>query len=278
MKVILAEAMGMCFGVRDALEIAAQVADPHGVTIHGELVHNPAVLVQLSARGFHLSAETSRACVPTTERVLITAHGVSERERARLESSGKQLIDTTCPLVRKAHSAALSLQREGFHVLVIGKPGHVEIEGLTGDLHSFDILQTPGDVRTYPHPKLGIVCQTTSAARDVAQIRESIVRLNPHAEIRFIDTVCQPTKDRQIALERLLDEVDAVVIVGGRNSNNTRKLVDRCRERGVCAHHVEGPADLNPDWLTGCDTVGLTAGTSTLDTTVHEVHAALMKL
>jgi 4-hydroxy-3-methylbut-2-enyl diphosphate reductase len=275
MRVLQAQAMGMCFGVRDALELTRTVERPEDVTIHGELVHNPAVLVQLTSRGFRMSAETSRAALPSTDRVLVTAHGISDRERARLKSAGKQLIDATCPLVRRAHEAALRLQCDGYHVLVIGKRGHVEIEGLTGDLHSFTVIQSPAQVRTYAHSKLGIICQTTSAARDVCQIRTAIVRLNPRAEIRFVDTVCQPTKDRQLALEQLLDEVDAMVIVGGRNSNNTRKLVERCAARGVRAYHVEGRQDLNPDWFIGCDAVGLTAGTSTLDTTIEAVREML---
>src|SRR5439155_9981386 len=100
---------------------------------------------------------------------------------------------------------------------------------------------------------------------------------NPRADIRFIDTICHPTKDHQAALLRLLDQVQAVVVVGGRNSNNTRQLVLRCQERGLPAHHVQSAADLQPEWFDGIATVGLTAGTSTLDETIEEVYRALVK-
>src|SRR5207302_452819 len=112
----------------------------------------------------------------------------------------------------------------------------------------------------------------------VARIRSAVAELNPDAEIRFLDTVCHPTKDHQKALEELLGRVEAVVVVGGRNSNNTRELVARCRERGLPAYHVQGPADLDAEWFRGLRTVGLTAGTSTLDETIEDVYRALVAL
>src|SRR5262249_62086121 len=120
----------------------------------------------------------------------------------------------------------------GWHVLVIAPPGTLEVQAVVESPHSFDATQSPEEVRRYPHRRLGIMCQTPSPARHVTRIREAVAALNPDAEIRFIDTVCHPTKDHQRALERLLEEVEAVVVVGGRNSNNTRQLVGRCRAKG----------------------------------------------
>jgi 4-hydroxy-3-methylbut-2-enyl diphosphate reductase len=278
MKVIQAEVMGMCFGVRDALQIIHEIEQPTAVTIHGELVHNETVLTQLGARGFKMVGEASRQQVPETATVLITAHGVSQKERRRLEQAGKTLVDTTCPLVARAHEAAQKLQAAGFHVLVIGRRGHVEVQGIVEDLDSFDVIQSVKEVRHYPSRRLGIMCQTTSPARHVRQIRDVVADMNPDAEIRFIDTVCHPTKAHQNSLERLLDQVEVVVVVGGKNSNNTRQLVARCRERGLPAFHVQSAADLRPEWLVGVETVGLTAGTSTLDETIQEVRQALLSI
>jgi 4-hydroxy-3-methylbut-2-enyl diphosphate reductase len=278
MKVIRAEVMGMCFGVRDALKVLTAVERPGEVTIHGELVHNAVVLQRLDARGFRQVSETARCELPVTEMVLITAHGVSQTERRRLEQAGKRLLDTTCPLVTRAHHAAQKLQAEGYHVLLIGRRGHVEVQGVIEDLESFDVIQCPEEVRRYPHRRLGIMCQTTSPARLVARIREAVAALNPDAEIRFIDTVCHPTRDHQRSLEQLLEQVEAVVVVGGHNSNNTRELVARCREKGLPAYHVQGARDLEPDWFRGVRTVGLTAGTSTLDETIEDVYQALVQI
>ncbi len=278
MRVIRAEVMGMCFGVRDALKILDDIEAPAGVTIHGELVHNETVLARLGQRGFRMVGESARRELPLTDTVLITAHGISTAERRRLEAAGKALVDTTCPLVTRAHNAAQKLQAEGYHVLVIGKRGHVEVQGVVEDLHSCDVIQSPEEVTSYPHRRLGIMCQTTTPAGLVTHIRARVAALNPDAEIRFIDTVCHPTKDHQAALERLLDEADAVVVVGGRNSNNTRELVARCRAHGVPAYHIQSAADLHAEWFVGVVVVGLTAGTSTLDETIEEVHQALLRL
>ena len=130
MEVIRAEAMGFCFGVRDALELAASVENPREVTIHGELVHNERVLDDLRQRGYTLSGENERS-IPATESVLVTAHGISNRERDRLQQAGKTLIDTTCPLVRRAHDAAMRLANDDRFVVVLGKPDHVEVLGLS---------------------------------------------------------------------------------------------------------------------------------------------------
>ena len=278
MKIIRADVLGMCFGVRDALQIIRHVDKPETVTIHGELVHNETVLEQLHESGFHMVAEkkqSQRRELPVTETVLITAHGISNLERQRLEGAAKKLIDTTCPLVVRAHDAAQKLQREGCHVLVIGRPGHVEVQGIVEDLTSFDVLQSPDEVKRYSSRRLGIMCQTTTPARLVEAVRAAVARHNPDAEIHFIDTVCHPTKDHQKALERLLEQVEAVVVVGGRNSNNTRELVARCREKGLPAFHIQSAADLRAEWFRDFATVGLTAGTSTLDETIAEVQHAL---
>lgn len=278
MNIIKADAMGMCFGVRDALQQAASIEHPENVTIHGQLVHNEQLLVQLEQRGFRMTDESRRDAIPETARVMVTAHGVSEKERARLKHAGKTLIDTTCPLVVRVHQAALELEAGGFHVLVIGKRDHVEVRGITGDLTRFDVVEAVGDVRRFDSTRLGIVCQSTVTSRDVTAIRQAVIKQNPQSEVRLIDTVCQPTKDRQTAIEKLARQVDTVVVVGGSNSNNTRRLAAYCRVQGLRTFHIQSAADLRADWFIGHESVGLTAGTSTLPETINEVYNRLTQI
>jgi len=278
MQVLVADALGFCFGVRDALAVAAGADRPQAVTIYGELVHNETVQSRLAGMGFRSAGENDREHVPDTPLVMITAHGVSDRERTKLESAGKQLIDTTCPLVVKVHRAARQLALEGRHVLVIGRPGHVEVRGILEDLASGEVVENAAAVRQYPHARLGIVCQSTTPPRLAAEVNTAIRAANPEADIRFVDTICQPTRDRQDAVVRLLPLVDALIVVGGRNSNNTRELAALCRDRGVPAYHVQSAGDLDAGWFRGCRVVGLTAGTSTLDDTIQEVCQALTEM
>lgn len=279
MRVIRASAMGLCFGVRDALKYTHRVAQPLQVTVYGELVHNPLVNRQLRQRGFRQTGEIDgRDEIPDTPQVLITAHGISTYRKTRLKIAERILIDTTCPLVKKAHAAAMRLRDEGYHVLVIGQPGHVEVQGIIEDLVSFDVLPDVTHVQAYPYGRLGIMCQTTTPSELADQIQVAVRKKNPRSEIRFIDTICQPTKDRQNALENLLDQVHTVVVVGGANSHNTRRLAQRCRTRGAVAYHVQNADELNPEWFYGVDTVGLTAGTSTLPETIETVFQALRRM
>jgi 4-hydroxy-3-methylbut-2-en-1-yl diphosphate reductase len=275
MKVLRASAFGMCFGVRDAIQATAEVERPGDVTIHGELVHNERVLVQLQERGFRMSAERDRGGIPATPAVLVTAHGISHRERGRLTAAGKHLIDTTCPLVRRVHEAAMKLAAAGFDIVLIGRPGHVEVQGITEDLESCHVVASIDDVRTWLVPKIGVICQSTTPPRLAREILSAIEEQNPLSEVRFVNTICQPTADRQAALEELCQQVDSIVVVGGANSNNTRQLANLAREAGVPVWQVQSAADLRSEWFEDCDCVGLTAGTSTLDHTIEEVFETL---
>lgn len=278
MKVIRAEVMGMCFGVRDALKVIQDLPNPDEVTIHGELVHNETVLHQLNVRGYRMVSEDQRDSIPQSNHVMITAHGISEKRRADLINAGKSLIDTTCPLVTRAHHAAQKLRDQGYFVVLIGKSGHVEVQGIVEDLLDYTVVNDPNQVINYGRSKIGIMCQTTAQTGLVEKIRREVMLRNPNAEIKFVDTVCHPTKDHQSALTQMLEKVDAVVVVGGKNSNNTKQLAIRCEENGIPAYHIQSAQDLRPQWFQNVETVGLTAGTSTLDETIEDVYKTLVAL
>ena len=268
----------MCFGVKDALSTARAVTDPRKVTIHGQLVHNPAVLRGLEARGFRFTPEGDRTQLPSTPSVMVTAHGISDRERKRLTAAGGTLIDTTCPLVVRIHEAAQRLAREGRLVLVVGRRGHVEIRGVVEDLERCEVVEGPEEVRDYGCDRLGLVCQTTATVELVERVHRAVLAANAGADVCLVDTVCGPTRDRQAALDALLEKVNAIVVVGGRNSNNTLRLVERCGKRGVPVAHVTGPGELCQRWCGRFQVVGLTAGTSTPDEVIDAVHAGLERM
>jgi len=240
MKIHLASHYGMCFGVRDAVALTRETAAAEPVTVLGQLVHNPVVSRQLDELGAGQADLDSPGTAPT-RRVVITAHGASSIARERWQQSGHEVVDTTCPLVKKAHHALATLVRSGYHPVVIGQKGHVEVRGLIGDFPEAHVLSSPEEIEELPaYRRIGIVSQTTQPIRFVDEMVSRIRSRHPHSDVRFLDTVCQPTKDRQNALDRLCKETDTVVVVGGRNSNNTRQLRDRVESLGCRAFQVEG--------------------------------------
>jgi 4-hydroxy-3-methylbut-2-enyl diphosphate reductase len=275
MIIKLAEHYGFCFGVRDALKQAEQLAKQTPLTILGELVHNAAVRERLAFQGVRegrLDDFTSAG----TPQVMITAHGASDAKRREWRAAGFGVADGTCPLVRHAHDQLRLLVQLGYFPVVIGKPGHVEVEGLVGDFPDAVVVENDSDIPRIPaQPRYGVISQTTQPIEKVRALVEQIRRARPGAEVRFRDTVCKPTKDRQAALQKLLSEVEAVVVVGGRNSNNTRQLVSASRAAGRLVFHVERADELRPEWFCGIGSVGITAGTSTLEESVRAVHERL---
>ncbi len=271
MRVIRAEFMGLCFGVRDALAIARETKDPSAVSIYGELVHNPAIQEELSSRGFRVVGEQDRETFELTDRVMITAHGISIKRLALLSSRSNEIIDTTCPLVRRVHEATQTLQSENRLVILIGRRNHVEVQGITEDLNECVVVENVDHIIDWKVPALGVVSQSTTTPELSQRCLSRILELNSYADIRYVDTICRPTRQRQQALEALCQSVSLVIVVGGKHSNNTRQLAKRCIELGCKAIQVESADDLRADWFSGCSVVGLTAGTSTPDETIDKV-------
>jgi 4-hydroxy-3-methylbut-2-en-1-yl diphosphate reductase len=272
-RVLRATHLGMCFGVRDAIALAHDAARQQPVTILGDLVHNGTVLDDLRARGVRFAETPGEA---QTNTVMITAHGTSDRARLQLRERGFNVLESTCPLVHFAHRALRTLVQDGFHPVVIGKRDHVEVRGLTGDFDACDVVLTEEDVtRLQPRARFGVVSQTTQPIEHVRRLVAIMRRQFPESEIRFRDTVCQPTKQRQSAAVELAQQCDVVIVIGGAHSNNTRELVTTCARYCRRVHHVQHADDLRAEWFHESSTIGLTAGTSTPDSVIDEVERAL---
>ena len=269
MKVIRAEHLGMCFGVKDAIALAVETAERKPLTILGDLVHNETVLAELRARGIQFEQKSAKV---GTRTVMVTAHGASERAMNETRQRGLNVLEATCPLVRVAHRSLAKLMGEGFHPVIIGKRDHVEVRGMTEDLKDFDVVLDKNDmVNLRQRPRFGVIAQTTQPIEKVRRLVQLIRERFRNSEVRFIDTVCQPTKQRQNAAVELARKSDVVIVIGGAHSNNTHELVRTCSQYCGRVHHVQTADDLRADWFHADDIVGITAGTSTPDTVIGEV-------
>ena len=247
MKIIRAEHLGMCFGVRDAIALARQAGAAAPLTILGDLVHNETVLAGLRARGIRLKKSVAEVA---TQTVMITAHGASQRVLDQARRRGLNVLEATCPLVRVAHDAVAGLVRGGFHPVIIGKRDHVEVRGLTGDLTTFDVVLSEADVVALAErARFGVAAQTTQPIDKVARLVDLLRQRFPQSEVRFVDTVCRPTKQNQAAAAELARQCDVVVVIGGAHSNNTRELVETCARHCDRVHHVQSAGDLRRNGL-----------------------------
>ena len=245
MRILRAAHLGMCFGVRDAIALASEHADAGPLTILGDLVHNPTVLNALAAKGIAIAQDSADVRTPT---VMVTAHGTSDRTLARTRALGLTVVEATCPLVRVAHRAVAALARDGYHIVIVGQRDHVEVRGLTDDLDRFDVVLDDADVLALEtHPRIGVAAQTTQSIEKVRHMVALIRERFPQSDVRFFDTVCKPTKDRQSAAVAMAREADVVIVVGGRSSNNTRELVKTCARYCARVHHVETDSDVRAE-------------------------------
>ena len=276
MKIVRAEHLGMCFGVKDAIALALETAGHEPLTILGDLVHNETVLAELRAQGIRLAQQPAGV---GTRTVMVTAHGASERAMCETRGRGLSLVEATCPLVHAAHRSLAKLVHEGFHPVIIGKRDHVEVRGMTGDLDEFDVVLTGEDVaKLCERPRFGVVSQTTQPIDKVRHLVRLMRERFPQSEVCFVDTVCQPTKQRQNAAVELAQKCDVVVVIGGAHSNNTQELVKTCARFCARVHHVQAADDLQIDWFADAQIVGITAGTSTPDSVINAVEQRLMQI
>ncbi len=276
MKIIRAEHLGMCFGVRDAIALAKNEAQTKPLTILGELVHNETVLADLRASG--VKTEQRISAVATTT-VMISAHGASERALKDIRQRGHSILEATCPLVHHAHLSLKKLVGLGYHPIVIGQRDHVEVRGLTEDFDECDVVLSIDDIASLrERARFGVISQTTQPIEKVRGLVEVLRQTFTLSEVRFIDTVCQPTKQRQSAAIELAQQCEVVVVIGGANSNNTKELVATCHRFCERVHHVQSAVDLKIEWFEQAERIGITAGTSTPDDVINLVEKSIHQL
>lgn len=272
MNVVKAEYAGACYGVQRALDIALRAAHS-SETAHtlGPLIHNPLVVRELADSGVDEIASVDEIAPGDT--VIIRSHGVTPQVMRDVEAKTPHVLDATCPFVAAAQKAALMLARKHGCVIVVGEEGHPEVEGLTARANEADarviVAATPDDLPDDVYGPVGIVVQTTQQRQALDAVVCALRARGIEPDVK--NTICTATSQRQEAAVNLASKVDAVVVIGGRNSSNTTRLASICKSACPRTYHIESPDEINPAWFAGCETVGVTAGASTPETQISAV-------
>lgn len=281
MKVSLARALGTCFGVQDAINMAMASEFHNDLTIIGQLVHNPQINESLKNNGVSVVKGIEDIDKIKTKKVMITAHGAAEKTQQKLHDAGFTVYDASCPLVMRVHKTIKGMVEKNFFPVVIGQKDHVEVRGIVGDLDDYLVINGEADlekIRKRGKRKLGIVSQTTQQVEKVESLVKKIMAMDCVDAVSFVNTICQPTRDRQIAVWELADQVDLMIVIGGFNSSNTKKLMQVCKEKKIEAHHIESSSQLDKSWFKDKEHVGITAGTSTPENVINELHEEILKI
>ncbi len=273
MRISVAEHAGFCFGVKRAIRAADRaLAEGRRVTSLGPLIHNPQVVQRLEQQGLTVAETLDEVA---EGEVMIRTHGAEAGVHAEAERRGLGLIDATCPFVERAHDAARAMLDEGYQVVVVGERDHPETLGLVGHTDGQAlVVEAVGDLAGLDlKGRTGVVVQTTQRLSNLQQVVARLVELCP--EVKVANTICASTARRQEAALALARTVDAMIVVGGHRSANTRRLAEICREAGAPTHHIETAAELRAEWVANAQHVGITGGASTPDSAIADVRAAL---
>lgn len=289
-KIVVAQELGYCWGVRRALDIIEDAASPEArVAPIGDIIHNPQVVERLRSRGVEGSTSVDEARDRGFRRVAITAHGMGPHLAEQAKANNMELIDTTCPLVIKVQRLAQKLVRQGYFIVMYGDSWHPEVKGVLAwasttkscaAKHIEDLpwnaprgSKEPGAI--VPPRKVALVSQTTKNIAELMEFSNELQRMviPEGGEFRLCNTICEPTTERQNALKELTRRAHVILAIGGKKSSNTARLADVGNQMGVPSYHIERPEDIQQEWLdaAGNGNVGITAGASTPDDVIEEV-------
>ena len=258
MKVFVAKDAGYCFGVRDAVDLAYQTANKKGgVFMLGDIVHNEKVVQSLDQ-------------IPESEPVLFRAHGTSTQVWKKAKDKNMNIIDATCPLVREIHDEVLKLENEGRRIIIIGDHGHDEVVGIASQVKRPIVIESPDEaIKLKKMKKAGIVSQSTQTIENVQNIIN--ILMTKVFDLRFVNTICFPTKRNQDQIKELADFCDTMLIIGSFTSANSKRLAQLSSERNSNSHQITCAKDINLEWFKNTEKVGISAGASTPDNLIDEV-------
>ncbi|MCX7793389.1 MAG: 4-hydroxy-3-methylbut-2-enyl diphosphate reductase [Thermodesulfovibrionales bacterium] len=268
MKIKKAEMAGFCFGVKRAIELAMKAArEGTGVYTLGPLIHNPQVIERLKHEGVRPCDISSLPSDIKT--VIIRTHGVEKELNEYLNSLQINVIDATCPFVKKAQQYAKLLHEEGYQVLILGDAAHPEVVGIKSYAGPDALVISDPDKLVKLQKRVGIVVQTTQPLENLQRLLHRAIALCK--ELKVYNTICNSTSQRLTETAELAVNVDIMLVIGGRNSANTTQLARLCESKGVRTYHIETAEELKAEWFEGVNSVGITAGASTPDWIIEDI-------
>ncbi len=279
MEVIVAKTAGFCFGVERAVNKVYEQIEKTSQPIYtyGPIIHNEEVVKDLEAKGVKLIADRKEleALMEGEGVIIIRSHGVSREVYEIAEKKGLTIVDATCPFVKKIHRLVERECAAGNQVVIIGNEQHPEVEGIKGwgDAHTV-VIQTPEEVEDFvpkAGAKLSIVSQTTFNYNNFKELVEKFFKKG--YDILVLNTICNATQERQVEAKEIASKVDAMIVIGGKNSSNTQKLYEICLKECKHTYYIQTLGDFDPESVNSVRNVGITAGASTPKNIIEEVHA-----
>lgn len=276
MEILLAKQAGFCFGVKRATHMAFEAAEKGGETYTlGPIIHSPQVVEKLEKMGVHVLEDISTI---NTGTIIIRSHGVTAQEIEEATHRDLKILDATCPFVKKAQEYVKYLSTNGYEVVVVGDADHPEVQGIvsyaTGNVH---VVSSSEEAAKLPKMrKIGIVAQTTLCVENLKTVVSAC--LEKGRELRVFHTICDATSVRQDEAKELAHKAGCMIVIGGFNSANTKRLVEVCAEIQPKTHHIEIPQQIDPAWFVGVEKVGITAGASTPKWIIDEVLEYVKKI
>lgn len=275
MRVILAQPRGFCAGVERAIEIVEAALEQYGppIYVRHEIVHNPRVVENLKARGVRFVEQIDQ--VPEGAIAVFSAHGVSRKVEEAASTRNLRSLDATCPLVSKVHKEGRRYAARGYDIILIGHENHPEVEGTVGQIpgpvHLVSDVEGAAALRVQDPGRVAYITQTTLSVDDTREVISALRRRFPEIVGPDVKDICYATQNRQSAVRALAAQVDLLLVVGAENSSNSNRLCEVANDCGVPSYLLEDPSRLDPDWLVGVESIGVTAGASTPEELVSEL-------
>tara|TARA_B100000609_G_scaffold191867_1_gene181125 strand:+ start:756 stop:1616 length:861 start_codon:yes stop_codon:yes gene_type:complete len=269
MKIFLAKNAGYCFGVRDAVQLAYDTAQDDGdVYMLGHIVHNENVVEKLDKAGAKVVETLDQ--VPNGKPILFRAHGTHVDTWKKAQEKNMNIIDATCPLVEEIHDEIKILEKEGRKIIIIGDHGHDEVIGIASQVKNAVIVANPDEANALRKTKkAGVVSQSTQTIENVREIIN--ILMSKVFDLRFVNTICFPTKRNQEQIKELAEACDLMIVIGSFTSANSKRLTQLAKERNKLSFQVTCANDVDESWLENVETVGISAGASTPDNIINEV-------